>query len=237
MVGRTRRDGNAIAAALGVGAVVEPEPVLDQLVAFGLSKRVDRELRKERTGRDGWRGLDENTMTAVLGAHPGARVALLGHPNGRVRMAAVQQSTDRAFPTGTLRTLVHRCADSVDSISAVARETVSAALAGELERPDRGALSTPVAYAVTELRSSADLVLQCPALVIVALELTSTSWRPHRRLTLRATHQYDQLAEHLRTMAVTTEASELARQQLFSWLREQVTVFGRTVIDESEQDR
>jgi hypothetical protein len=38
-------------------------------------------------------------------------------------------------------------------------------------------------------------------------------------------------------MAVTTEASELARQQLFSWLREQVDIFGRTVIDESEQDR
>jgi hypothetical protein len=68
MVGRTRRDGDAIAAALGAGVVVESQPVLDQLAMFGLSKRVDRELRKERTERDGWRGLDENTMTATLRA-------------------------------------------------------------------------------------------------------------------------------------------------------------------------
>lgn len=237
MVGRTRRDADAIAAALGAGAVVESAPVLDQIAVFGLSKRLDRELRKERTGRDGWRGLDENTMTSVLGGHLGAGAALLSHPNGRVRMAAVQQCADRAFPTGTLRTLVHRCADSVDGIAVIARETVGAALAGELERSDGGVLSTPIAYAVTELRSSADLVLQCPGLVIDALELTATSWRPRRRLTLRTTHQYDQLAEHLRTMAVTTEASEMARQQLFSWLREQVRLFGRTVIDESEQER
>ena len=195
---------------------------------------------KERTGRDGWRDLDENTMAAVLDEHLGARVALLSHPNGRVRKATVetvQRCTDLAVPTGTLRTLVHRCTDRVDSISTAARETVGAALVEERERTDRGALTTPVAHAVAELRSSADLVLQCPELVIDALELTATSWRPRRRLTLRTTHQYNQLADHLRTMAVTTEASELARQQLLDWLSEQVRVYGRTVIDESEQDR
>lgn len=236
MAGRTRRDGDALATTLGTGVVVGPQPLLDQIAVFGVSKRVDRELRKERTEREGWRELDETSMAAVIESHAGARVALLCHPNGRVRMAAVEQCAQRAFPTGTLRTLVHRCTDRVSGISGTARETVGAALARELERDDGGALETPVAYAVAELRNSADLVLECPALVIDALELTSSRLRPRRRLTLRTTHQYDQLAQHLQTMTARTETSELARLQLFTWLREQVDIYGRTVI-EPEHDR
>lgn len=131
-------------------------------------------------------------------------------------------SANRVNQTGVLRTLVYRCTDRVVEVSGPAREIVGAALASELERSPMGSLLAPVGHAVEELRTSADLVLQCPALVLDALELTATSWQQRRLRPSEVRHQYEQLAGHLRTMTVTNEASKRAREQLIDWLCEQV---------------
>lgn len=236
MSGRIRRHADTIAAALGAGLFDEPQPALDEIAVSGVSKRLDRELRKERDGREDWRELDEDTMAPILNGHVGASVGLLCHPNGRVRMAVVERCAEPTVPTGTLRTMVHRCTDGVPDISEAARAIVGAALATELTRGDDGALTTPVARAVAELRISAELVSQCPSLVIDALELTTASSGAQRKLNLRVTHQYSQLADYLSAMTVDTEASELARQQLLGWLRQQVSLYGH-VLNKTERDR
>jgi hypothetical protein len=193
----------------------------------GLTRSVDREVRRFRAEETAWGDLDPDVAGELARLDPGLVVLFGAHRNGYVREAMMDIASSLTHVPGVVSMLAYRTVDRVPPVRESAQETIRSLFEAELQNDAGGVMPTVVNRAAKGVVASPDSVIECPDLVILALKLFETRtarWRrdrgrDHHERTLREVDRRSQVLDHLRrlTPPLDNDASREATSQLIEF--------------------
>lgn len=209
------------------------DPAVPDAVRFvaphGLTRSVDREVRRFRADGTPWGNLDPGVACDLAPLDPGLVVLLGAHRNGYVREAMMALAAELTHIPGVVSMLAYRTVDRVPPVRDSAQTAIRSLFEAELENEAGDVMPTVVNRAAKGVVASPDSVVYCPDLVLLALQLFETRsarWRrdrgrDHHERTLREIDRRSQVLDHLRELAPTldNDASREAAAQLIEFYR------------------